>query len=55
MFRMTSVNTNYGSTVEVADIKKDSIENIISAAADCPKIDEIMQGIISSLTRNRLY
>lgn len=42
MCNLVDLKTNYGSTVRVASIKKASIENIISAASSCDKIDEII-------------
>jgi predicted nucleotidyltransferase len=42
MCKLQSVNTNYGTSVEVADIKKKYIENIIDAAAQCRQISEII-------------
>ena len=42
MCRLVSLETNYGSTVRVADIKKDSILNIIEAAHNCASINEII-------------
>ena len=42
MCRLVEMKTNYGSTVQVADIKKDSIQNIIEAAQHCNTINEII-------------
>lgn len=42
MCRMISVKTNFETEVEVADIKKDVVENIIEAAAACARISRII-------------
>ena len=42
MCRMVNFQTNFGSTVCVADIKKDSIANIVEAAQKCSAINEII-------------
>lgn len=42
MCRLVDVQTNYGEMVRVAEIKRDSIMNIIEAAEGCDKIDEII-------------
>ena len=39
---MVKVKTNYNTEIEVADIKKDVIENIIDAAGICEKICQII-------------
>ena len=41
MCKLSQIYTNYGSTINVADIKKASIRNIIEAASLCDKIDYI--------------
>ena len=41
MCKLSEINTNYGATIKVADIKKASINNIIEAASICDKIDYI--------------
>ena len=42
MCELVSMDTNFGTSISVADIKKRNIENIIRAAADCNKIDAII-------------
>lgn len=42
MCKLVSVETNYGTKVKVADIKKNLIENIIQAASLCNSITEII-------------
>ena len=42
MCTLVDLKTNFGDTVQVAEIKKTSLENIIEAAEDCDKIDEII-------------
>ena len=42
MCKMVALNTNYGGTIEVADIKKMNIESIIRAAQYCAYIDAII-------------
>lgn len=42
MCKLISVKTNFGTQVEVADLKKEYIENVIDAARDCNKIDSII-------------
>ncbi len=42
MCRMTSVKTNFETEIEVADIKKGVVENIVEAAAACAKISRII-------------
>lgn len=39
---MVNVKTNFGSEIEVADIKRNVIENIIEAAGACSKICQII-------------
>ena len=39
---MVNVKTNFGSEIEVADIKRNVIENIIEAAEACSKIYQII-------------
>lgn len=40
--RLVGVNTYNGSQIDVANIKKDAIKNIIESAALCPSIDAIV-------------
>lgn len=42
MCQLISVKTNFNTEIEVADIKKDVIENIIKAAGVCTKICQII-------------
>lgn len=42
MCKLVDLRTNYGDTIQVADIKKDSIQNIIEAAQECGTINEII-------------
>lgn len=42
MCQMVSINTNFDTEIEVADIKKDVIENIIEAADMCNHICQII-------------
>lgn len=42
MCRMVSVKTNFDTEIQVADIKKDVIENIIKAASVCTRICQII-------------
>lgn len=42
MCRMVPVRTNFNTEVQVADIKKDVIENIIEAASVCERICRII-------------
>ena len=42
MCKLSTVTTNYGEKIHVAEIKKDYIDNIIHAAGLCEKIDEII-------------
>ena len=42
MCRMTSIKTNFDTEIEVADIKKDVIENILKAAGTCTPICQII-------------
>ena len=42
MCKLVDLTTNYGDVVRVADIKKDSIINIINAAQSCNNISEII-------------
>lgn len=42
MCRLVSMNTNFGTTCKVADIKKAYIENILNHAHICPDIDKIV-------------
>ena len=41
MCRLTPVKTNFGTEVDVADIKRAYVENIIRYASGCSKIDAI--------------
>ena len=41
MCKLSEINTNYGAIINIADIKKASISNIIDAASICDKIDYI--------------
>lgn len=51
MCRMATVKTNYNTEIEVADIKKDVIENIIEAAGVCIPICQII--LFGSVLENR--
>ena len=51
MCKLSKINTNYGATINVADIKKASISNIIDAASGCDKIDYIY--LFGSALENR--
>lgn len=42
MCKLVTLKTNYGTKVEVADIKKDYIENIINEAQKCRQISAII-------------
>ena len=42
MCQMVSVKTNFNTEIQVADIKKDVIENIIEAASACTRICQII-------------
>ncbi|MCM1186376.1 MAG: nucleotidyltransferase domain-containing protein [Lachnoclostridium sp.] len=42
MCRLISIETNFNTKIEVADIKKDVIENIIEAASVCTRICQII-------------
>lgn len=42
MCKLVDIRTNYGDIIQVADIKKDSIQNIITAAQNCKNINEII-------------
>ncbi|MBP3593505.1 MAG: nucleotidyltransferase domain-containing protein [Lachnospiraceae bacterium] len=42
MCRLVNLTTNDGSIIRVADIKKDSISNIINAAEKCANISEVI-------------
>lgn len=42
MCKLVTIKTNFGTKVNVADIKKDCIENIISQANQCEHIDYII-------------
>lgn len=42
MCQLVPVKTNFNTEIEVADIKKDVIENIIKAAGVCTKICQII-------------
>lgn len=42
MCQLVSIDTNYGEKVEVAEIKRNYIENIISSASQCKAISEII-------------
>ena len=42
MCKLIDLNTNYGCTIQVADIKKDAIMNIVEAAKECHSISEII-------------
>lgn len=42
MCQMVNVKTNFDTEIEVADIKKDVVENIIEAAGVCSKICQII-------------
>ena len=42
MCEMVNVKTNFNTEIEVADIKKEVVENIIQAAAACAKIVQII-------------
>ena len=51
MCKLSEINTNYGAIINVADIKKASISNIIEAASVCDKIDYIY--LFGSALENR--
>ncbi len=42
MCKLVSMDTNFGTKIDVADIKKKFIENIISSATECDKIESII-------------
>ncbi len=42
MCKLVNLTTNDGSVIRVADIKKDSIANIINAAKNCTSISEVI-------------
>ena len=42
MCQLISVKTNFNTEIEVADIKKDVIENVIEAAGVCTRICQII-------------
>lgn len=42
MCRLVDLKTGHGDIIQVADIKKDSIQNIIDAAQTCNTISEII-------------
>lgn len=42
MCQLVSIDTNYGEKIEVAEIKRNYIENIISSASQCKAISEII-------------
>lgn len=42
MCKLVSMDTNFGTKIDVADIKKKFIENIISSARQCDKIESII-------------
>ncbi len=42
MCKLVSLNTNYGAEIQVADIKKTFIDNIIELAPLCKQISEII-------------
>lgn len=42
MCQMVSIKTNFDTEIQVADIKKDVIENIIKAASACKRICQII-------------
>lgn len=48
---MVSIKTNFDTEIQVADIKKDVIENIIKAASACTKICQII--LFGSVIENR--
>ncbi len=51
MCQMVSIKTNFNTEIEVADIKKDVIENIIEAAGMCNRICQII--LFGSVIENR--
>lgn len=51
MCQMVSIKTNFDTEIQVADIKKDVIENIIKAASVCTKICQII--LFGSAIENR--
>ncbi len=51
MCKMVSIKTNFDTEIQVADIKKDVIENIIKAASACTKICQII--LFGSAIENR--
>ncbi len=51
MCRMVSIKTNFNTEIEVADIKKDVVENIIKAAGACARICQII--LFGSVIKNR--
>lgn len=51
MCQMVSIKTNFDTEIQVADIKKDVIENIIKAASACTKICQII--LFGSVIENR--
>lgn len=42
MCKLVKMQTNFGACIDVADIKKNFIENIIVSASQCKQISEIM-------------
>lgn len=42
MCQMVNVKTNFDTEIEVADIKKEIVENIVQAAGECARIGEII-------------
>ena len=42
MCQMVNVKTNFDTEIEVADIKKEAVENIVQAAGECARIGEII-------------
>lgn len=42
MCNLVNINTNYNTQVQVAEIKRDNIQNIINAASKCAHIQEII-------------
>ncbi len=42
MCRLVNVKTNFNTEIEVADIKKEVVENIIEAAGVCSRICQII-------------
>lgn len=51
MCQMVSIKTNFNTEIEVADIKKNVIENIIEAAGMCNRICQII--LFGSVIDNR--